>query len=469
MTTIATRTGAKALHDRSGRSVTAADTEAFVRTIGGAVVRPGDANYNEARKLWNGMIDRFPGLIVRCANDDDVAGCVRFAAAHDIELAVRGGGHSFPGHSQCNGGLTIDLSQMKRIDVDAAAGVAVAEAGVLWGELDAATSSHGLAVPGGQISHTGIAGLTLGGGIGWLSRRFGLTSDNLRAVLLVSADGTMRRVTAEDDPELFWGLCGGGGNFGVVTSFEYQLHPLGHVVGGLILHPLPAAPTVFRQMRDYLATSPRELTVTLALLHSPDGHPCCGAAVCYSGDAAKADAAIAPLLATGKPVMAQVGPMPYTALQGMLDASAEPGRRYYMRSHTLESFSDGAIDTLAEHYGRVPSPMSIVVLPQMGGAIADRAAHTSAFGQRHAAYTMSILGAWTDAGHDEQNINWAKATSHSMAKYQAGVYVNELGDEGSERIRDAYGADNFERLVALKTKHDRNNLFRLNQNIAPLR
>ncbi|MCX6021939.1 MAG: FAD-binding protein, partial [Chloroflexi bacterium] len=344
-----------------------------------------------------------------------------------------------------------------------------AEPGLLWGELDRETQAFGLAVTGGQISHTGIAGLTLGGGLGWLMRKHGLPCDNLLSVDVVTADGDLLTASASENPDLFWGVRGGGGNFGVVTSYEYQLHPLGLVLGGLIAFPLPEAPAVLRAYRDYMRTTPDELTTVAAFLTSPDGHPIVGIAVCYAGDLETGAKLVEPIRGFGTVVMEQVGPMPYAILQGMLDASAEPGRRFYMRSNFLNDLDDGAIDLMTEAYGRTPSPLNAVIIIQMGGAVSRVARESTAFYHRDAAYSLSILGGWLEPQGDTENTTWARSLWDTLQPHAAsGVYVNELGaGESEERIKAAYGGSTYDRLVALKTKYDPANFFRLNQNIPP--
>lgn len=452
------------------RTIPAGAIDDLRARLRGTLLQAGDPGYDEARLVWNGMIDRRPALIAQCAGMIDVARAVQFARSYDLLVAVRGGGHSFPGHSTCDGGLVIDLSPMRRIEVDPQARRARAEGGVRWGELDHATQEYGLAVTGGQVSHTGIAGLTLGGGMGWLMREHGLTVDNLLSADVVTADGTHLRANAEEHPDLFWALRGGGGNFGIVTEFEYRLHPVGPMLyGGLIGYPLAEAVNVFRDARDYLATAPEALSATLVLLRSPEGHPLAGVAVCYTGDPGAAEPASAPLRRLDTPVMEQLGPMPYVAVQQMIDQIAAPGLRYYMRSNLLDRLDEETIGIAAEHFARCPSPQSIVIFVQMGGAVARVVPGATAFPHRQAAYSFTALSIWTDPNADGENVAWIRSLWADLRpKLPNAVYVNELtGDEGEARLRAAYGPA-YERLAALKRRYDPANVFRLNQNIAPL-
>jgi FAD/FMN-containing dehydrogenase len=436
----------------------------------GEVVSPADDGYDEVRRVWNGMFDRRPGAIARCAGAADVLAAVNHARERNLLVSVRGGGHSFPGYSVCDGGLMIDLSRMKGIRVDPVARRVRAEPGVTWGELDRETQSFGLATTGGMISHTGIAGLTLGGGFGWLARKHGLVIDNLLSADIVTADGRLVHAAADQNPELFWGLRGGGGNFGVVTSFEYRLHPLGPVYGGLIAYPLSEARQVLRGFGEAMQSAPDELCAAGLMLTTPDGHPAVGIAPAYTGsDLGEGRRVSEPLRKLGSVVMEQLGPMPYPALQSMLDASAIPYRRYYMRSNFMNDVSDDAIDIFAEFYRRVPSPFTAVVIVNLGGAVRRVPADATAYYHRGAPYTMSVIHCWLDARDDEPNITWLRELWDRLAPHlPEGVYVNELHDEGADRVRAAYGPA-YPRLAALKRQYDPANFFRLNQNIQPAR
>ncbi len=433
----------------------------------GAVLISGEPGYDEARRIWNGMIDRRPAVIARSVSTADVAVAIAYARDRDLILSVRGGGHSFPGHSVNDGGMMIDLSPMKRVEVDPKQRTVRAQPGVLWGELDGATHAHGLAVTGGQISHTGIAGLTLGGGIGWLMRKYGLTCDNLLAAEIVTADGRIVRASAGENGDLFWGLRGGGGNFGVVTEFTYQLHPVKFVLGGLLAFPLPVGMQVLQSLRDYLPTLPDELTTTTFLLTTPDGHKALGVGLCYCGDPSNGELWAAPIRRMGPVVMEQLGAMPYPALQSMLDQVAVPGRRYYLKSNFVGELYDDALDVLIDAYMRVPSPLSAILLVQMGGAVSRMEHATTAFYHRDAAMSFSAFASWTDPAEDQASIDWTRQLWEKLQPHMpAGVYVNELADEGEERVRAAYGPA-YDRLALLKQKYDPDNLFSLNQNIRP--
>lgn len=434
----------------------------------GGVLAPGEKGYDEARQVWNGMFDRRPGVIARCAGAADVIAAVNHARDNNLLVAVRGGGHSFPGYSVCDGGIMIDLAPMKSIRVDPAARRVRAEPGVLWGELDRETQAFGLATTGGMISHTGIAGLTLGGGFGWLCRKHGLVIDNLVACDVVTADGSMLHASADENPDLFWGLRGGGGNLGIVTSFEYHLHERGPILGGLIAYPLGEARQVLAGYAHLMKDAPDELIVGAFVLTTPDGHPAVGIAPAYLGDdLAQGEALIDPFRKLGTAVMEQVGPLPYPVLQRMLDDAAVPHRRYYMRSNFMDDLSDSAIGALAEGYGSSPSPLSAVIIVPFGGAVNRIEPDATAFYYRNARYSMTILAGWVERGHDEANIEWVRAVWDQVRPYLSeGVYVNELFDEGADRVRAAYGPT-YARLQGLKREYDPTNLFRLNQNIQP--
>lgn len=434
----------------------------------GTVLTSGDPGYDTARAIWNGMFDRRPAVITRCTSAADVAAAIAFACEHDLLISVRGGGHSLPGHSVNDGGIMIDLSPMKRIDVDPVRRIARSQPGALWGDLDSATHAHGLAVTGGQISHTGIAGLTLGGGIGWLMRKYGLTCDNLVAAEVVTADGQIVTASADDNPDLFWGLRGGGGNFGVVSEFSYRLHPVTFVFGGLVAFPLPAAKPILQELRNYLPTVPDELTTTTFLLTTPEGHKALGVGLCYCGDPNDGERWLTPIRQMGPVVMEQVGVMPYPVVQSMLDQVAAPGRRYYVKSNFMDDLKDEAMDVLIDAYMRVPSPLTAVLLVQMGGAVGRADRTGTAYYHRDVAFSFSAFSSWVDSAEDDANIGWTRQLWQDLRPHMsASVYVNELLDEGEERVREAYGPA-YPRLAALKKQFDPDNIFRLNQNIRPV-
>jgi FAD/FMN-containing dehydrogenase len=434
----------------------------------GRLIRPHDPDYDAARRVWNGMIDRRPGLIARCAGAADVIAAVEFARGHGAAVAVRGGGHSAAGNAVCDDGLVIDLSAMRGIRVDPVARTARAEPGLTWGEFDRETQAFGLATTGGVISTTGIAGLTLGGGIGWLARKHGLTCDNLLSVDIVTADGRLRHASATEHPDLYWGVRGGGGNFGVVTSFEYRLHPVGpEVLAGLLIHPRARAREVLRVYRDLTRTAPEDLGAYAVLTTAPDGAPVTIVAVCHHGARAAGEAVLRAIRAWGPPLMDVVQPMPYTAFQTIMNDAMPAGQRVYWRSSFLRDLTDEAIDTIVAQSEAQPSPMSASIVEFYGGAVNRVGAADTAYPHRDALYLLNMVTLWPDTGQDARNIEWVRAISSAIRPFSTGrTYVNFLGDEGEERVRQAYGA-NYERLVALKRTYDPDNLFRLNQNIRP--
>jgi FAD/FMN-containing dehydrogenase len=452
--------------------------ESLRGSLRGPLLRPGDEGYEGARAVWNGMIDKRPELIVCCSGVADVIEAVRFARANDLLVAVRGGGHSVAGKSVCDGGIVIDLSRMKGIRVDPARRIARAEPGVKWGELDRETQAFGLAVPGGLVSTTGIAGLTLGGGQGWLGRKYGLALDNLLSVDVVTAEGTFVTASVEENADLFWGVRGGGGNFGVVTSFEYRLNPVGPIVfAGPVFYPWEQATQVLRGYRDFFADAPDEVGGQAAVLTAPPtpflpesvhGTKLVALGLCYVGDPQAGEGALAPLRSLGEPVADLVGPMPYTALQTLLDEAQLPGRQNYWKSSYVNEISDEAIQTVVAYASAAPSPLTLVYFLRLGGAIGRVAEDDMAYSHRRVAYDFAILTVWTDPREDDEQMAWTQEFWRAMRPYAAdAVYVNNLGDEGDARVREAYGGSKYDRLVALKDKYDLGNLFRLNQNIKP--
>jgi FAD/FMN-containing dehydrogenase len=455
--------------------------DAVVQALDGAfageLIAPGDARYETARRVWNGMVDRRPALVARCAGEDDVVAALRFARERGLPVAVRGGGHNVAGNAVCDGGVVIDLSAQKDIHVDRARRTARARPGVLLGELDRATQAFGLATPTGNVSMTGLAGLTLGGGLGWIARKHGPACDNLVAAEVVTADGERVRAGAGENPELLWGLRGGGGNFGVVTSFEYRLHPVGpEVLAGGVVHAFADAPEVLRFFADFVATAPDELSVTASTFRAAPEMPVppelhgelvTVLAVCYAGDLAEGERVLRPLRRFGPPVADLIAPMPYTALQSASDAAYPNGRQNYWKSHYIDELTDGAIARIVEHAPRMASPLSSFYLQHLGGAIGRAGADTAAFGHRDAVFDFAILTVWQDPAEDAGHITWARDFFAAMQPYATGVYVNNLGTEGADRVRAAYAPASYERLVALKEAYDPSNVFRLNQNIPP--
>ncbi len=445
---------------------------AFHESLRGELLRPGYTGYDDVRKVWNGMIDRKPALIVRCAGVADVMNAVHFARTHHLLVAVRGGGHNVAGNAVCDGGLMIDLSPMKGIRVDPVKRTARAEAGVTWGEFDHETQTHGLATTGGLISTTGIAGLTLGGGLGWLMRKYGLACDNLLSVDIVTADGRLLTASATENADLFWGIRGGGGNFGIVTSFEYRLYPVGPLLAGMVIYPIEKAKEVLKFYRDYNREAPDELATLPVLITSPEGVPVVVIAVCYLGSIEAGEPFVQPLRTFDSPLVDQVGPMAYTAVQKMFDAGFPAGLQNYWKSSFLRELGDEAIDTIVDHFAQVTSPLSGVAIECFGGAVSRVGVEETAFNHRDALYNLLVLSIWSDPGEHAKHIQWARTLWEEMQPFSSGgVYVNYLGqesDEGIERVKAAYGAAKYERLMALKQRYDPTNLFRLNQNIKPM-
>jgi FAD/FMN-containing dehydrogenase len=442
---------------------------AFRESLRGEVLLPGDKGYDAARTIWNAMIDRRPSLIARCADSGDVVASVQFAREHDLPVAVRAGGHGVAGKAISDGGLTIDLSPMQELEIDPARRTAKAEAGLTWGTFDREAQAFGLATTGGIVPSTGIAGLTLGGGLGYIMRSCGLACDNLLSAEMVTADGRELTASAEENADLFWGLRGGGGNFGIVTKFEFRLHPVGPtVLGGLILHPAAQRREAARFYREFAVNAPDELTTHLAFVTSPDGHPVVGFLLCYNGPLEEGERVIKPLREFGSPVADLVAPLPYLAMQGLGESMYPQGRRNYWKSNFIKEFSDDAIETMVAQAADVPSPFSGMALEQMGGAIKRVGADETAFGDRSADYSVIITTAWEDPATSDENIQWARDFAAAMEPFtKEGAYINYLdtGDDG--RVRAAYGDAKYERLVALKNKYDPTNFFRLNQNIPP--
>ncbi|HVE78576.1 MAG TPA: FAD-binding oxidoreductase, partial [Gemmatimonadaceae bacterium] len=429
--------------------------ERFAGALRGQLLRPGDPGYHDARRVWNGMIDRHPLLIARCVDAADVARAVDFARANDLLLSIRGGDHSVAGNAVCDGGLMIDLSPMQGITVDADARVARVEPGVRWAELDRETQRHGLATTGGTVSDTGVAGLTLGGGLGWLAGRYGLTCDNLVAADVVLADGRLLRADATENADLFWALRGGSGNFGVVTAFEFRLHEVGPtVVAGMVAHPLDRAPEVLRFYRDFAAGVPDEVNTACVFLTTPDGARLVAIAACHCGSLEEGERALRPLREFGPPVMDQIGPVPYAAFQTGLDAVFPRGRRYYWKSALIRELPDALISLMAEQYAAVPSPFTLFLLQQLGNAANRVAADATAFPHRDARWDAVVLSGWDAAAEDAAQVEWSRRVWASWRPFSTGVYVNGVTAEGDpEEIRAAYGA-RYDRLREIKAKYD---------------
>lgn len=436
----------------------------------GQLLRSADAGYEEARKVHNGLIDKRPLLIARCHGVADVVDAVKLARALNLEVAIRGGGHNVAGRATIDGGLMIDLMPMKGIHVDPQTRTARAQGGVTWAELNRETQLHGLAVTGGVVSSTGIAGLTLGGGLGWLMGKYGLALDNLRSVELVTADGEVLRTTENEHPDLFWAVRGGGGNFGIATSFEYQLHPVGPIItGGIVAHPFERARDMLRFFRDTTATLPDELSVFAGLIHSPEGAKLAAMIACYSGSLEDGERAVKPIKEFGSPVMDVIGPMPYSQLNGMLDAGYPKGALNYWKSSFLRELSDDAIDAAIECFGACPTPMGQMLLEHFHGAATRVGVSETAFPHRADGYNLLVLSQWMEHAETDRCTGWARTSYSRMEPFVgAGRYVNYLGDdEPGDPVVAAYGP-NYKRLQEIKTKYDPTNFFHMNQNIKPL-
>jgi len=435
--------------------------------IKGKVLTAGDAEYDNARKVWNGMIDRKPVFIAQCTNADDISECVRFARKNNMIVSVKGGGHNVAGNAVCDGGLMIDLSKMKEIKVDVANKTATAEPGVILREFDAATTVHGLATTGGTVSDTGLAGLTLGGGLGWLMGKYGLTVDNLLGAEMVLANGQQVTVDEDNHPDLYWAIRGGGGNFGIVSKFKYQLHSFGpNVKAGMILYPMEQAKSVMKFYREYARTAPDELMAYSGFIVTPEGLPVTMLLPAWLGDLEEADKHLAPLRAFGTPLADMVTEMPYTALQSILDAAAPTGIRRYWKSGYFTDLSDELLDIVLKYVATRPSPMSPVLFLHIRGAAARTPTEATAFGNRRDQWDSDIISQWLDAADDEKNITWTRNFWKEIEPLTNGVYVNHLGGDDDPRIANAYGP-NFERLKVIKKKYDPDNFFRMNNNIKP--
>jgi FAD/FMN-containing dehydrogenase len=438
--------------------------------VSGRVLRPADDGYDEARRVHNGLVDRSPCVIVRCRTAADAAAGVRFARAAGLDVCVRGGGHNVAGRAIVDDAVLIDLAEMKGVEVDAAARTVRAEGGLTWAELNAATAEHGLAVTGGAISTTGIAGLTLGGGLGWLMAKYGLAADNVLAVELVDADGEVLDVSDASHPDLFWALRGGGGNFGVATTFTYRLHPLETVTGGLIAHPFDAAPELLRFYRDAVADCSDDLTVFAGLVHAPDGSGVKLAAmvVFHTGDPTEAERDLAPFKEWGSPLLVDVGQLPYPVMNTLLDGAFPRGALNYWLSSFTRGLPDGLIDTMVERFGSAPSPMSAILLEHFHGAVTRVADTDTAVPHRAEGWNLLIPTVWTDPATTDENIAWTRESHRAFAPHlEERRWLNYLGDDqGGDAVRAAYGP-NYQRLLEVKRRHDPENVFHHNHNIDP--
>lgn len=459
-------------------SVTKEDIEQWKSGLRGALLQPGDAGYDEARKIWNGMVDCRPAVIARCAGAADVRAALAFARERGMRVAVRGGGHNIAGTAVCEGGLVIDLSLLRAVRVDPEARLAWVDPGATLADFDHEAQAFGLATPLGINSTTGVAGLTLGGGFGWISRRYGTTVDNLLGAHMVTADGSWHRVDADHDADLFWAIRGGGGNFGVVTQFEFALHPVGpEIYGGLVVYPLEQADQVLPRYRQFIGAAPDDLTVWAVMRLAPPlpflppevhGKPIIALASCYIGDAAGGAEAVAPLRDFGKPYGEHLGPMPFTAWQKAFDPLLTPGARNYWKSHNFAALDDGLFATVVDAMGKLPSPECEIFIGALGGEVGRVAADATAYAHRDANFVMNIHGRWQQPADDGRCIAWTRETFESLTPYALGsVYVNFLTQDEAARVDAAYGP-NYQRLARIKAHYDPQNLFRGNQNIVPM-
>lgn len=442
----------------------------LAQQVSGPVLGPNDAGYDAARALYNGLIDRRPALIVRCRTSDDVVAALAIARTAGLEVSIRGGGHNVAGRAVTDGGLMVDLAEMKTIAIDPETAIATAGGGVIWAELNDAAAEHGLAVTGGLISTTGIAGYTLGGGLGWLMAKYGLAADNLLAVELVTADGEVLDVDAASHPDLFWALRGGGGNFGVATSLTYRLHPLHTIVGGLIAHPLDAAPDMLRFYRDAVADSSDDLSVFAGLVHAPDGSGAKLSAmvVFHTGDPDEAERDLEPFKVWGAPLVVEVGPMPYPVMNTILDAGYPTGSLNYWLSSFTTGLSDGLIEVAVDRFATAPSPMMAILLEHFHGAVTRVGMTATAVPHRDEGWNLFMPSVWMDPADTEANVAWTRETFAALQPhFGTGRWLNYLGDDQAEdAIRAAYG-QNYDRLRDIKRRYDADNIFHLNHNIVP--
>ena len=453
---------------QTGKVVDEAAIEKFRNSLRGVLIRPGDQGYDTVRKIFNAMIDRRPSLIARCAGLVDVIAGVNFARDHELVLAVRGGGHNVAGNAVCDGGIVVDLSLMKGIRVDPTRRTVRAEGGVTYGEFDRATQSHGLATTGGEVSTTGIAGLTLGGGLGWLMGKHGLACDNLLSVELVTAEGKPVTANAGQNSDLFWGIRGGSGNFGIVTSFEYRLHPVGELLAGMVMWPLAKGKEVLSFYRYFAKEAPDELNTLATLLTDPQGAAVVAIGLCYAGPVTQGEKVVGPLRTLGPPIADLVRPMAYCEVQRMIDAADPPGLQNYWKSNFLRGLTDAAIESIISHFEAVTSPRTEVIIEHLHGAVSRVDQDETAFNHRDAEFSFLIDSKWADPAESEKHIRWTRDYFSTMEPfYVGGAYINYLGDEGEDRVKAAYGAAKYQRLAALKNTYDPTNLFHLNQNIRP--
>ncbi len=463
--------------DGNSKSIDSARIESLRGALCGPLLQPGDTGYDESRTIWNAMIDRRPALIARCTGAADVMLAVHFARENGLLLAVRGGGHNIAGNAVCDGGMMIDLSPMKLVRVDPDTRTAHVGAGATLGDLDHETQAFGLATPTGINSTTGVAGLTLGGGFGWLSRKYGMTIDGLTAADVVTANGKLLRASERENPDLFWAIRGGGGNFGIVTRFEFRLHPVGpNVLAGLVVYPIDQARSALTQYREFAKTLPDESAAWIVLRKAPPlpflpvsihGKEVVIFALFHGGDPAKGQALFEPVRRFGTPAGEHIGIQPFTAWQSAFDPLLTPGARNYWKSHNFTRLEDGLLDIVLKYVGQLPSPHTEIFIGQLGGAMSRVAADATAYSERSAEYVMNVHGRWETAAEDKACVAWSRRLFDEAAPYATGgVYVNFLTEDESDRVTKAYGG-NFRRMAQIKAKYDPSNLFRLNQNVKP--
>jgi len=433
----------------------------------GELFRPGDAGYDQARRIWNASIDKHPAVIARCAGVADIVSGIRFAREKNLLTAIRGGGHNVGGRALCDDGIVIDLSRMRSVHVNAANRTVRVQGGATLEDLDRETHAFGLAVPSGVVSKTGIAGLTLGGGVGWLIRRYGMSIDNLLSCQVVTADGKILEASSSENDDLFWALRGGGGNFGVVASFEFRAHPVDTIVGGMLVYPRVAAHDVIRNLRDHMRSAPDEVTAYAALLTAPDGSPAIGVIVCYCGPEEGAEKALAPLRGFGSPVMDAIQRMPFPAMQALIAPSFPDGNHNYWKSSVMRDFPDEAVSTVIEYANRMASPLSMIVIEYYGGAAGRVATDATAHAHRNLPWDIVIGAQWTDPAESPRHLDWARDTEEALQPFASRAhFLGALDAESQDVINTAFGA-NLPRLAAIKSKFDPANFFRVNQNIRP--
>jgi hypothetical protein len=458
---------AEELINTNGSVVQENRIEQFRSNFRGDVTRRGEDGYENACKIWNAGVQKRPGIVARCSGVADVLAAINFARENELLTAVRGGGHNVGGRALCDEGLVIDLSRMKGIHIEPAKHTARVQGGATLGDVDRGTHSFGLAVPAGIVSRTGIAGLTLGGGVGWLMRKFGMTIDNVLSFEVVTADGKILTASASENEDLFWALRGGGGNFGVVTSFEFRAHPVETVLGGLVVHPRAAAVEVLRFFRDLMHSAPDELTAYTALLHAPDGAPVVGVIPCYCGDIAEGERVLKPLRALGSPIFDTIAPLPFPAMQSSLDALFPDGNHNYWKSSMHRELSDAAISVIVDQAEKMSSPLSMIVVEHYGGAASRVGGAETAFPHRHLLWDVIIGAQWTNPAESSHQRAWARGAADGLRPFSSGAYlVSALDQEPDEIINAAFGI-NLPRLATIKSKYDPTNFFRVNQNIKP--